>query len=171
MRGGGGSLMNQGLHNVDLLQWLLGPVVEVTAQYATLGHQMDAEDTTVATLRFASGALGVVVTSTATPPGAPAELAIHAEAGRIVLSQDGIRQWDVPAAPPPEHTLVASGAADPGAIGIVGHLTQWRDVLDAIRAGHPPEVSAADAAATVRLLCAIYEAGRTGRRVRLADLR
>lgn len=69
---GGGSLFNQAVHNVDLLNWLLGPVEEVTAQYGTLGHPNEAEDTTVATLRFASNALGVVVSTTATKPGDPA---------------------------------------------------------------------------------------------------
>lgn len=170
MDGGGGSLMNQGVHNVDLLQWLLGPVEEVTAQYATLGHAMDAEDTTVATVRFASGALGLVATSTATPPGRPAEVSVHTSTGSVTLTQDGVQRWDVTAPAPPSRDMPGYGAADPAAIGVVGHLTQWRDIVAAISAGRAPAVSAEDGARTVRLLCAIYEAGRTGRAIRPEEL-
>ena len=171
MAGGGGSLMNQGVHNVDLLQWLCGPVAEVTAQYATLAHEIDAEDTTVATLRFADGALGLLSTSTATPPGSPATLTLHVERGVIELGQGEVVRWDVPGVPPPAATgTAASGAADPAAIGFAGHVSQWRDVLTAVREGRPPAVPAAEGAVTVRLMCAIYRAAQTGRAVRPEEL-
>ncbi|HEY9294686.1 MAG TPA: Gfo/Idh/MocA family oxidoreductase, partial [Microlunatus sp.] len=81
--GGGGSLMNQGLHNVDLLCWLLGDVRTVTGATATLGHRIAVEDTAVGCLQFAGGALGVVATTTATPPGVPSELAIWTTTGSV----------------------------------------------------------------------------------------
>lgn len=170
--GGGGSLMNQGVHNVDLLRWLCGPVVEVTAASATLGRDMDAEDTTVATLRFASGALGLVSTSTATPPGSLATLALHTSAGVVELGQGEVLRWDVPDVPAPAvDAEVSSGAADPKAIGIVGHARMWREIVAAVRTGGHYEADAADAVETVRLLCAIDAAARTGARVRPMDLR
>lgn len=172
MAGGGGSLMNQGVHNVDLLRWLCGPVEEVTAQYATLGHGIEAEDTTVATLRFASGALGMVSTSTATPPGAPATVALHTSAGGVELGHGEVLRWDLPGVPPPPpDEAVASGAADPAAIGVTGHARMWREVVAAIRSGGRHDADAVDALETVRLLCAIYEAARTGARVRPGELR
>lgn len=161
---GGGSLFNQAVHNVDLLTWLLGPVAEVTAQYGTLGHAHEAEDTTVATLRFASNALGVVVSTTATKPGDPARLAIYTSKGTIELANAEVTRWNVPdVPPPPTPSAAASGARDPAAIGVVGHETQWRDVINAFREGTPPTVTAEAGLATVRLLCAIYEAAESGR--------
>lgn len=172
MTGGGGSLMNQGVHNVDLLRWLCGPVEEVTAQYATLGHGMEAEDTTVATLRFTSGALGLVSTSTATPPGAPATLALHTSAGAVELGQGEALRWDLPDVPPPATAdQVATGAADPRAIGTAGHARMWREIVGALRSGDRYGADAVDAVETVRLLCGIYEAARSGSRVRLEDVR
>src|SRR5699024_11718658 len=94
MCAGGGSLMNQGVHNVDLLRWLCGPVTAVTAQYGTLAHDIEAEDTTVATLRFANGALGMISTSTATPPGSPATITLHLDRGVVELGQGEVRRWD-----------------------------------------------------------------------------
>ena len=83
--------MNQAIHSVDLLSWLMGPVVEIRAQTATLAHERIAvEDTAVATLRFASGALGVVEASTATFPGYLKRLEIHGD--RIRASQGHSRQ-------------------------------------------------------------------------------
>ena len=159
--------MNQGVHNVDLLRWLCGPVAEVTAQYGTLGHSIDAEDTTVATLRFASGALGMVSTSTATPPGSAATLTLHLDRGVIELGQGSIVRWEIEGVPAPATaSQIVSGAADPTAIGIAGHVEQWRDILEAIGAGRPPAITAADGAETVRLLCAIYRAAELGRAVR-----
>ncbi len=171
MAGGGGSLMNQGVHNVDLLQWLCGPVTEVTAQYATLAHDIDAEDTTVATLRFTGGALGVLSTSTATPPGSPATVTLHLDRGVVELGQGEILRWDVDGVPRPSVTgAAASGAADPAAIGISGHVTQWADVLAAVREGRTPAVPAAEGAAVVRLMRAVYRAAETGRAVRPEEL-
>lgn len=167
---GGGSLMNQGVHNVDLLRWLLGPVSAVTGQYATLGHDMDAEDTTVATVRFRSGALGVAVTSTATPPGQPARLALFTSLGGAEFSHTDLVRWDFRGVPPPPAlTGVASGAADPTAIGLSGHREQWQDILDSLRTGRTPAVTGEDAVETVRLLCAIYQAAETGTTVRFPE--
>ncbi|WP_235939783.1 Gfo/Idh/MocA family protein [Occultella kanbiaonis] len=171
MAAGGGSLMNQGVHNVDLLRWLCGSVADVTAQYGTLGHELDAEDTTVATLRFTSGALGMISTSTATPPGSPATLTLHTSLGVVELGQGEVIRWDLPGVPPPPaDDTVISGASDPAAIGIAGHVAMWREVLDAVAGGRRSAADATDAAETVRLLCGIYEAARTGRQVRLEDL-
>lgn len=169
---GGGSLLNQGVHNVDLLRWLAGDVEEVTAQNTTQTSDLEAEDTTVATVRFASGALGLVSTSTATPPGFDATITLHTDRGRVELGQGRVLRWEIDgvAAPDAADDAFGSGAADPAAIGVAGHVTQWRDFLRARSEGRPPAVGAADAAETVRLLCAISEAAATGRAVRPAAL-
>src|SRR5690625_7158356 len=93
--------MNQGVHNVDLLQWLAGPVESVTAQQATLAHDSSAEDTTVATVRFTGGAPGLISTTTATPPGAPATLTLHCERGVVAIGPGDIPRADVDGVPAP----------------------------------------------------------------------
>ncbi|WP_193105862.1 Gfo/Idh/MocA family protein [Brachybacterium sp. FME24] len=173
--GGGGSLMNQGVHNVDLLQWLAGPVESVTAQQATLAHDTEAEDMTVATLRFAGGALGLISTTTATPPGSPATLTLHCERGVVEIGQGEITRWDVDGVPTPQFGTdregIGVGSSDHTAIGLTGHIQQWRDILAAIAEGRDPAITAADGAATVRLIDAITTAARTGSLVTLKELR
>ena len=172
--GGGGSLMNQGVHNVDLLQWLAGPVESVTAQQATIAHDSAAEDTTVATVRFASGALGLISTTTATPPGSPGTLTLYCERGVVEIGQGEVTRWDVDGLPAPqvgeEGEGIGVGASDHTAIGIAGHVQQWSDILAAIADNREPAITAADGAATVHLLDAITTAARTGRLVTLEEL-
>lgn len=171
--GGGGSLMNQGLHNVDLLCWLLGDVLEVTGMTATLGHQIDVEDTTVACLRFSSGALGLIATTTAAPTGEPAELAIRTTKGSTRINQYGICAWEFAGlsrpGPVEQPCEPISGASDPAAIGLSGHIAQWTDVLDALYTGRAPSVGVEDGLATVAVLDGIYHAADTGETTAVAN--
>lgn len=166
----GGVLLNQAIHVIDLLCWLLGPVAEVSATTATLGHEMEAEDTAVATLRFESGALGVIAASTATRPGLPAELNLFFERGAIGVHDDQIVRWEVPepASTPPAGGGTGSGAADPAAVTALGHLRQWRDIVAALREGREPAVTGEDGLATAAIVLAAYESARIGRPVRPA---
>lgn len=165
----GGSLMNQGLHSVDLLRWLFGEVAEVSAVSGTLVADMEAEDTTVAALRFDSGALGSIITSTATKPGLPAELNLYFSTGAVGIHHTDVVRWDTDAPAPPQGSAVASGASSP-IIDAGGHHAQWADLLRAIRTGAEPMVTVADGAATVALIEAVYESARTGARVTPATI-
>ncbi|HJT77611.1 MAG TPA: Gfo/Idh/MocA family oxidoreductase, partial [Gemmataceae bacterium] len=92
---GGGALMNQAIHNVDLLLWLMGPVTHITGFTATLAHErIEVEDTAVACLRFASGALGVIQATTSVHPGLPKTIAVHGDRGTVVVEQDDVLRWD-----------------------------------------------------------------------------
>jgi len=170
---GGGVVMNQGVHNIDVLQWLAGDVVDVTAQLATLGQRMDAEDTAVATLRFAGGALGVLTLSTATPPGRAGTIDLDFTGGSVSVGQGRFLAWDVPgvAAPELEQRAPSRAGVSAPTVDLDGHVAQWRDILDARAEGRQPLVDVHESARTVRLLCALYEAAATGRRVNPADLR
>jgi UDP-N-acetyl-2-amino-2-deoxyglucuronate dehydrogenase len=170
MSGGGGSLMNQGVHSVDLIQWLCGPAATVTAQLGNLGREMDAEDTTVATVRFDSGALGMISTSTATYPGDPATITIHLSSGVVELGQGAVLRWDVDAAPPESTSAIASGASDPLSIGHSGHLKQWEDIVHAIIESRSPMIDSVEGLSTVRLINGIYEAARSKRQIDLNRL-
>lgn len=166
----GGSLMNQGLHSADLLASFLGPIRSVSAHTATLGHGGQAEDTAAVTLAAASGALGVIITSTATPPGDPALLTLRTTKGSVDLSHTDIVRWDIDGVPAPTaSSSVAAGSNDPAAIGIAGHVDAWTDITTAWRAGTEPGVSAADAWRTVALIDAAYTSAATGRRIDLPE--
>lgn len=165
---GGGSLVNQGVHNLDLMQWICGGVTSVTAQSTSQSGTAEAEDTLAATVKFDSGALGLIATSTATPPGFQATLTLHTTRGRIELGQGEVLCWEMEGVPrPPGGGGVASGAADPAAIGLTGHIAVWSDVLAAIREGRRPLVDAVEGAKVTQLLCAIHEAAETGHTVTL----
>src|SRR5690606_11323177 len=92
---GGGALMNQAIHNVDLLQWVMGDVRQVCGFTATLAHErIEVEDTAVACLRFANGALGVIQATTSVHPGLPKTIAIHGDRGTAVIEQEDVLRWD-----------------------------------------------------------------------------
>jgi predicted dehydrogenase len=159
-----GSLANQGWHALDLLSWFFGPVQSVCAMTATLAHRIDVEDTTTAALRFGSGALGSVVTTTATAPGQPSTITLFTELGSITIRDSTVERWDLPddIPGPATESAIGSGAADPASIGTAGHRLQWCDVIDAVRTNRAPAVTAADGARTLALIDAIYESARTG---------
>lgn len=141
---GGGVLLNQAIHSVDLLLWLLGDA-EASGFEGTLDRPTDAADTAALALRFASGALGVVAATTANPPGRPAVLAIRTTTGTVTLEHDTVVEWTFPNVEPPRAGgLTATGAADPTSIGRSGHDAQWRDIADAWTSGRPPAVTLAD---------------------------
>jgi UDP-N-acetyl-2-amino-2-deoxyglucuronate dehydrogenase len=175
----GGALMNQGIHYADLLRWCLGPVAEVSALTVTQAHAMEAEDCALATVRFASGAVGTITATTSVVPGFPERLEISGTEGSVVI-EDGVLVYR-------EIRGGANGAADPGGaaraggaagaggsaaasaadLGVRAHAAQLADFVAAVDEGRAPAVTAADARATLELVCAVYQSGREGRPVRL----
>lgn len=174
---GGGALMNQAIHSVDLLAWLMGPVAEIRAQAALLGHERIAvEDVAVATLKFANGALGVIEASTAIYPGYLKRIEIHGLAGSAVMEEEDLAKWDFAEKQPEddeihkrmsERVSGGGGAADPAAIGHHGHARQFADVLQAIQQGTAPLVDGPEGRRSVEIILAIYQAAETGQAVGL----
>jgi UDP-N-acetyl-2-amino-2-deoxyglucuronate dehydrogenase len=174
---GGGALMNQAIHSVDLLLWLMGPVAEVRAQTGLLAHERIAvEDVAMATLRFANGALGIIEASTAIYPGYLKRIEIHGSEGSAVMEEEDIIKWDFAKKKPRDaavHEKMAEkksgggGAADPAAIGHHGHTRQFRDVVRAIRTGRQPAIDGPEGRRSVEVILAIYKAAETGRAVAL----
>ncbi len=174
---GGGALMNQAIHSVDLLAWLMGPVAEITAHTALLGHEnIEVEDVAVAALRFSSGALGVIEASTAIYPGYLKRIEIHGLAGSAVMEEEDIVKWDFAEAAPEDEAIKqqsaarvsgGGGAADPAAIGHHGHARQFHDVVEAIRAGRQPLIDGPEGRRSVEIILGIYQAAETGQAVRL----
>jgi UDP-N-acetyl-2-amino-2-deoxyglucuronate dehydrogenase len=174
---GGGALMNQAIHSVDLLCWLMGPVAEVTAQWSTLAHKrIEVEDCVVATLKFKNGALGVIEATTAAFPGALKKIAIHGPDGTAVMEEEDIIEWafakknrrdDAIHKAMGESKSGGGGASDPAAIGHHGHTAQFKDRLDAIKKNRRPAVDGREGRIAVEVILAIYKAAETGRSVQL----
>jgi predicted dehydrogenase len=174
---GGGALMNQAIHSVDLLTWLAGPVREVRAHTACLAHERIAvEDTAVATLQFASGALGVIEASTAVFPGYLKRIELHGSTGSAAMEEEDIVAWDF-AEPSPEDTAqkqklsekisTAGGASDPKAIGHHGHAALFANVLASIEGREPLLCDGSEGRRSVEIILAIYAAAASGETVSL----
>jgi UDP-N-acetyl-2-amino-2-deoxyglucuronate dehydrogenase len=169
---GGGALMNQAIHGVDLLQWFAGLPAEVTGRFARRVHTgIQADDTTVATLQFPDGALGTIEASTALWPGWSRRIELCGEHGSIALEDDHIARWDFAKAEPGDEAIrgakrddaLGSGAGTPGGISIAGHLRQITDLVEAVRENRAPAIGAAEGRKAVALIHAIYESAKAGR--------
>lgn len=174
---GGGAFMNQAIHNVDLLCWLMGDVAEIAGFTGTLAHErIEVEDVGVACLKFANGAIGVMEATTAAWPGLLKKTEIHGSKGTVVVEQDSVVRWEF-AEEKPEDTEIRSrlgansassgGASDPKAISFVGHQMQLEDFVEAISTGRQPRVDGAEGRKSVEIILALYEAAKTGQSQRL----
>ena len=174
---GGGALMNQAIHSVDLLTWLMGPVKSISAHTSMLAHQrIEVEDVATASLEFENGALGVIEATTAAYPGLLKKIEIHGSHGSAVIEEEDIRTWQFAKMTAKDKRLAADletktetggGAADPSAIGHAAHTAQFRDVIKAIRAGSTPLIDGHEGRKSVEIILAIYQAAKTGKRVEL----
>src|SRR6266481_5351655 len=165
---GGGTLINQGVHTVDLLLWLLGDVVRVQARTATQLHKIEAEDTAVAMLEFASGALGILHATTAAYPGYPRRVEISGSEGTVILEHDRIIAANLRSAP----TALESAALDESqsaSSGVVsdfrGHQAVLEDFLQAIQHNRPPACDGLEGRRSLALIESIYRAAKTPDRV------
>ena len=159
---GGGALMNQGIHGVDLLRYFMGDPVWVRARTATLAHAIEAEDTAAAAVRFAGGALGVITAATSAAPGSPRRIEIAGDKGTVALEEDAIARWDVAdgSAAPAAGKRTSAAHSDPAAIDCEGHARQYADIAGCLLGKNPLAYTLEDAAATVALIAEIYARGR-----------
>lgn len=168
---GGGALINQAIHQIDVLLWLIGPVREVFAnwQLAAL-HKIESEDVVNALLRYESGATGVIQAATAFWPGYTERVEIHGTKGTAVISGDKLTAWDVQddaGDPAPVEREVASGASDPMAISLTPFERQFLDFAEAIRTGREPLSSGQDGYRALELVTAVYRSARENVQVKL----
>lgn len=171
---GGGALMNQGIHLLDLLVWLVGDVAEAQAWTATLAHEIEVEDCVSATLRFANGALGSVVATTAAAPGYPHRVEVYGDRGGMQIEGEQIVRWESQSMPEvagvtvhAPGSSVAGAGSSPRGISIDGHRRLIADMVAAIREKRQPLVPGEEGRRSLALALAIYEAARTGRAVAL----
>jgi predicted dehydrogenase len=161
--------MNQAIHAIDLLQWLVGMPTRLGAQVGTLVHAIEMEDTAAAWLEFRGGALGVIEAATSCFPGSRMRLEIAGEKGTAILEEDRIVKWEF-AEPLPDdqairldtRTSIGGGASDPKAIGGEGHRLLVADLAEAIRTGRPPFIDSREARNAVAIVQAIYRSAKAG---------
>jgi UDP-N-acetyl-2-amino-2-deoxyglucuronate dehydrogenase len=179
---GGGALMTQAIHHIDLLQWFMGDAASVTGRIGTLRHgdHIEVEDTAVATIEFVSGALAVVQASTTFAPGLGAQIVVSDVQGKtagVLEYPEGTGAIDVWTVDEPfEFTspMVLDGASDPP-LSVVHmrladlHTQQLADFVEAIRENRDPAVTGREGRKALRIIAAIYESSRTGVTVRLAN--
>jgi UDP-N-acetyl-2-amino-2-deoxyglucuronate dehydrogenase len=167
---GGGALMNQAIHTVDLVQWLFGPVARVSSVVATRIHDIEVEDTAAAVIEFSSGAIGTIEASTSLFPGYPRRLEVTGSEGTIVLEDDRIVRMDLRSsagtgptaaapAPPPENV------ASPVVSDASAHQRVIEDFIRAIQDGAIPATDGREARRSVELVETIYAAARKQRAI------
>lgn len=173
---GGGAVINQAIHGLDLLQWFAGLPAEVFAWQTRRVHTgIEAEDTAVAALKYPGGALGAFEASTALWPGWSRRIEVCGEHGSISLEDDRIARWEFRTARPEDDAIRAggaanalgSGASDPKAINTEGHRRQLQDLVDALRENRAPVLDGREGRKAVALVDAIYASARSGSPVQL----
>jgi predicted dehydrogenase len=171
---GGGCLMTQSIHVVDLMQWLMGPPRTVFGRKRTAVHAIGVEDLVVASVTFANGALGVIESATCTYPAFKSRLEIHGEQGSAIVNgeHDQLIFWELRGSP--EYVDTPPGfqfkdVSDPRMMPEERHRRQLQDVIDAIRTDRDPAVTGEEARKSLAIVRAIYESAETGREVTLRD--
>lgn len=174
---GGGAVMNQAIHSVDLLLWFMGKVDAVCAFTGLVGHEsLEVEDVASASLRFANGAMGVIEASTAVSPGFFRKVEVLGTHGSVVIEEDRLLTWKFDTEREEDQKIrekysgtsnPGGGISDPKAISDIGHLRQLLDFLRSVENGHPPAIDALEARKAVEVVLAIYASARNKRIVYL----
>jgi UDP-N-acetyl-2-amino-2-deoxyglucuronate dehydrogenase len=175
---GGGALMNQGIHSVDLLQWYMGDVASVQSVITNIKHKtIEVEDTVVSTLHFVNGALGVIQCSTAVFPGALKRVEIMGTTGTAILEESNIIKWQFEKEVGDDDiirnlsagTVSHGGVSNPGDISFYGHQKQLEDMISSIRLDKKTMIDAKDGRKSVAIVLAIYESARKGLKVQVSN--
>ncbi len=172
---GGGALMNQSIHMIDMLCDLLPPIESVQAYTATLGHKMEAEDAAVAALRYTNGALGLIYGTTASYPGQFRRFEIMGTKGTVINVENSITVWQFADERPEDEEVRkrfmeiegGGGVADPAAITHENHTRNFKAFLDALESGEDFWIDGSEARKAVEVILAVYRSAREGQLVRL----
>jgi predicted dehydrogenase len=171
---GGGAMMNQGIHSVDQLQWIVGsPVTRVSANTATLAHErVEVEDTAAASIRFANGALGTIACTTSMWPGHFRTITVAGDAGTVVLADNRLLVWQFRQETPADDEIRGAYLALPGdavgasnpAVGVTaaGHRAVFSDFLAALERGETPAIDGHESRKAVSIIRAIYASAEHG---------
>jgi len=164
---GGGALINQAIHTIDLLLWIMGPPDRLWAQTDTVAHKIEVEDIAAATIRFKNGALGVIQGSTATYPGLPTRLEIHGTRGTAIMEGETLKKWSLMGEEEEAVEAEAKGGlqswARPELVPATNHASLIRDFALSVLEDREPHVSGVEGRKSLELVLAIYQSAKTGR--------
>ena len=162
---GGGCLMNQGIHGIDIFRYLMGPLRSLTAIARTQTRPIEVEDSAAAILEFQNGAIGTLEGSTTCYPGYPRRIEICGDVGSVVLEETSILRWDlpIPCRLPVGRSAQNVASSDPAAIDPSGHVRQIANLTDAVLYGAPLLADASTGRPPLEVILAVYESARTGR--------
>jgi predicted dehydrogenase len=166
-------LINQAIHTVDLLRWMMGPAETVFAMKAALRYpHIEGEDTLVSSLRFRNGALGVIEAATSAKPGFKRRLEITGEKGTVILDGDSISCWSIDGESEAvgEGEQITDGSANPAAISNEGHRRQIEDMMNAVIEDRAPVVDGKEGRKSLELVTALYNSAAKGQAVAIDDI-
>lgn len=167
---GGGALMNQSIHMVDMLQYLMGPLASLQAYTATIAHDIEVEDTATAVVQFKNKALGTIYGSTASFPGQLRRIAITGTKGTAVLVENSFTVWEFADQTEEDKAVLTKfrndstgGASDPSAIPFEPHARNFAAFMAALDENRPFEIDGTEARKAVEIILAIYQSAKEKR--------
>jgi predicted dehydrogenase len=168
--------MNQGIHGVDLLQWLAGMPREVFAFSGCLAHErIDVEDTIAVALKYPNGALGVIEAATSCKPGFAMRIELCGDKGSAILEDDRFVLWKFDDEMPGDEAIrntrggdIGGGSSDPRDIGLEGHRILIEDLAVAIREKRAPLIPGSETRNAIQLILSAYESASAGRPVTIS---
>lgn len=172
---GGGAMMNQSIHMVDLLQYIMGAVESIAAFTSRLGHpQIETEDAAVSILKFKNQALGMIYGTTASFPGQFRRMEITGTKGTIVLVENSLQTWQFDEMKPGDEQIIrehgsirsGSGVSDPKAISFVNHARNIASFIQSIEEGRKFEIDGEEARKSVSIILDIYRSAKEGKVIR-----
>jgi UDP-N-acetyl-2-amino-2-deoxyglucuronate dehydrogenase len=168
---GGGALINQGIHTIDLLLDIMGEVASVNGKVKTVFHQIEGEDLGAALVNFRSGAIGTITGGTSLYPGYPERLEIYGSEGSVIIAAGKIINWNIKGEVHSSMDIIQHpiGTDDPMAVGHLLHVEQYQNFLTSIRENHEPIVTGEIARKSLELIRAIYASSDQNREVKFGE--
>ncbi len=164
---GGGSLINQSVHTIDLQRYIMGDPAWVFGKIGVMTHEIETEDLSLAILEFKNGARGVIEGSTSVYPGLPEKLEIHGEKGTAIIEGGKLVKWAIQGEEEvAEEKVDTSAAAEASAITASSHALQIQDLVDAINEDRKPLVDGHEGRKALEVIMGIYESSKTGKVVK-----
>lgn len=167
---GGGALINQAIHTIDLVQWFMGGAKQVTGIIRTVTHQIETEDLGIALVEYNNGAIGVIEGSTAVVPGFKERVELHGTKGTIILEGGNIKEWKVAGCEEGDYVAkqkVIYGDTNSPALTNDNHLAQLREIFQAFSVGKEPMVNGEEGLKSLEIVRAVYDSSANGGRIKL----
>lgn len=165
---GGGALINQAIHTIDLLQWFMGGIKSLVGVVKTSIHKIETEDLGLAIVEYNNNSIGIIEGSTAIVPGFKEKIEIHGEKGTIIFEGGNIKEWKVEGFNEKNYVdeeKITYGETNSPAISPVNHKAQLQEILQSIINNRDPMVNGEEGLKSLQIICGIYESSKKGKRI------